>query len=293
MEESKMAISNKSEHVVSLNMVPDGEAIGSIDMLDGDTGKTYSLGVFDGGNRDNLYVCPLDPMVDMEERDVTYMKDLLSPDVYENVRNAYDNLDFDSMILHNDDLKMDKSELVQNERFANWSERIENGDMNFSEKEMSLYQEMTNEGFPKLDALEARIGNKDNDISMDSAEKIISDYVGQMNEEKPLVHSKTDNQLREQYQLLSTEKDGDMLKMKYLDRNDSGFSSKTFAYNQESGMVTEMDTTMVRGHDNLIGPETTVVDSININEMKSQINTQSITEEKTITRITREEGIER
>ena len=197
------------------------------------------------------------------------------------------------MILHDDDLEMDKSELVQNERFANWSERIENGDMNFSEKEMSLYQEMTNEGFPKLDALEARTGNKDNDISMDSAEKIISDYVGQMNEEKPLVHSKTDNQLREQYQLLSTEKDGDMLKMKYLDRNDSGFSSKTFAYNQESGMVTEMDTTMVRGRDNLVGPETTVVDSINIQEMKSQINTQSITEEKTITRITREEGMER
>ena len=240
-----------------------------------------------------LYVCPLDPKVDMEARDVTYMKDLLSPDVYENLRNAYDTLEFESMILHNDDLEMDKSELVQNERFANWSERIENGDMNFSEKEMSLYQEMTNEGFPKLDALEVRTGNKDNDISMDSAEKIISDYVGQMNEEKPLVNSKTDNQLKEQYQLLSTEKDGDMLKMKYLDRNDSGFSSKTFAYNQESGIVTEIDTTMVRGRDNLVGPETTVVDSINIQEMKSQINTQSITEEKTITRITREEGMER
>ena len=53
-----MVISNKSEHVVSLNMVPDGEAIGSIDMLDGDTGKTYSLGVFDGGNRDNTVCMP-------------------------------------------------------------------------------------------------------------------------------------------------------------------------------------------------------------------------------------------
>jgi hypothetical protein len=38
-----MPISNESEHVISLNIIPDGESICSLDMLDGDSGKTYSL----------------------------------------------------------------------------------------------------------------------------------------------------------------------------------------------------------------------------------------------------------
>ena len=292
-----MAINNKSDHIVSLNLLyeGEGETIGSIDMLDGDTGKTYSLDIWDGGNRNNLYVCPLNPKVDRGERDVEYLKDILSPDVLESIKNSYDKQEVDSLILYDDDLKIDKSKFLQNERFANWIDRIENGDRNFSDKEISIYQEMTKDDYPVLDALEANTQMKDNDISFDDAEKIISGYVKKMNEENPLVDSKTDNQSRQQYELLSTDKDpdSDTMKMKYLDRNNLGVGTKTFSYNQESGMVTEMDTTMVRGHDNLIGPETTVVDRININEMKSQINTQSITEEKTTTRITQEEGMER
>lgn len=292
-----MAMNNKSDHIVSLNILHEGEGetIGSIDMLDGDTGKTYSLGIWDGGNRNNLYVCPLDPKVDREERDVEYLKDILSPEVLERIENSYDKQEVDSLILHDDDLKIDKSEFLQNERFASWIERIDNGDRNFSDKEISIYQEMTKEDYPVLDALEAKTQMKDNDISFEDAEKIISGYVKKMNEENPLVDSITDNQSRQQYELLSTDKDRDSntMKMKYLDRNNLGVGTKTFSYNQDSGMVTEMDTTMVRGHDNLIGPETTVVESININEMKSQINTQSIIEEKTTTRITQEEGMER
>lgn len=297
VEENAMEINNQSDHIISLNLLHEGETIGSLDMLDGDTGKTYSLGIWDGGNRDNLYVCPLDPKIDMEERDVTYLNELLSPEVCQRVENAYDKQEIDSLVLRDDDLLIDKSELIQNERFADWMERIENGDRNFSEKELSVYQEMTKEDYPELNDLEARTDGKDNDISIDSAEKIISGYVQKMNGENPLVESKTDNQLRQQYELISTDKDyeGDSLKMKYIDRNNLGVGTKTFSYNQESGMVSEFDTKMKRGSDNMIAPEVTMIDRLNIKEMESQVNTQSIKEEKTIThtRIAQEEGMER
>ncbi|MGM0924640.1 MAG: hypothetical protein ACQEWW_26230 [Bacillota bacterium] len=285
----------KSEHIFSLNLDSQGETIGSLDMLDGDTGKTYSLEIWDGGNKDNLYICPLDPKVDIEERDVRYINEVFTPDVCQRIEDFYKSGEPDSLILHNDDWVLDRTEVIQDERFADWIKRAENGDRNFSEKEVSLYQEMTNNGYPSLNALEARTALKDNDISLDSAEKIISDYVKQVNEDKPLIQSKTDDQYREQYQLLSTEKEGETLKMKYLDRDDSGFRSKTFQYNQESGMVTEMDTAMVRGRDGMLEPESTFVDSINIKEMQSQVqtNTQTITEEKTITRVTQSMEMER
>ncbi|MDM5196513.1 hypothetical protein QUF79_00155 [Fictibacillus enclensis] len=285
---------SKSEHIVALNLSHEEEMIGSFDMLDGDSGKTYSLPIWDGGNRDNLYISPLDPKVDLHVRDVTYLSDVLGSDVYNRVQHAYDTSELDSLILHEDDLQHGKSELIENERFANWVERSENSLHSFTDKEMALYKEMQDKGYPPIYALEALKTTKDYEITLDDAEKIIKKYVDQRNEDGPRVQSKTDDQQRQQYQLLSANKDHESgtLKMKYLDRSNSGFKSRTFSYSEESGMVTEYETSMIKDRANLLSPKMTMIKEINIQEMKQE-SVQSIYKEKTTTHITREEGLER
>ncbi|WHY71258.1 hypothetical protein [Fictibacillus enclensis] len=283
----------KSEHIVSLNLTHDEEMIGSFDILDGESGKTYSLPVWDGGNRDNLYISPLDPKVDLHVRDVTYLSDVLDSDVYNRIQHAYDTSQMDSLILHEDDLQHGKSEMIENERFANWIERSENSSPSFTEKEMSLYQDMQEKGYPPIYALEAMKSTKDHQINLDVAEKIIKRYVNQRNEDRPLVQSKTDDQERQQYQLLSAKKDHESgtLQMKYMDRNNAGFKSKTFSYSKESGMVSEYETNMIMDRSNLLSPKMTMIKEINIQEVKQE-SIQSINE-KTTTHITHEEGLER
>ncbi|RXZ02140.1 hypothetical protein [Fictibacillus sp. S7] len=261
---------SKSEHIVSLNLTHDEEMIGYFDMLDVDSGKTYSLPIWDGGNRDNLYISPLDPKVDLHVRDVTYLSDVLGSDVYNRIQHAYDTSELDSFILHEDDLKHGKSELIENARFANWVERSENSLHSFTDKEMELYQEMQDKGYPPITALEIMKSTKDHQFTLDEAEKIIKRYVDQRNEDGLLVLSKTDNQQTQQYQLLSANKDHESgtLQMKYMDRNNAGFTFKTFSYSKESGVVSEYETNMIRDRGNILSPNRTMIKEINIQEMK-------------------------
>ena len=279
---------NHSEHVITMNVSFEEEAIGTFDILDGDTGKTYSLAVWDGGHKEECYICPFEPKVNMEEREVTFLHDVLPNDLFERVGQAYEKGQQESMTLVGKDLDYLHQEIVEGERYFDWIERIEKGNPNFSDKELEIYQSMKRDGYPEIDTMEARINARDNDISLNKAERIIDKYVDKMNESSPLVQSKTDNEYKKQYQLYSVDIEDDTLKMKYLDRQNLGFNSKTFTYNQDTGMVSEIDTTITQGV-----PQSYLVDQRSIKEMDTHINTQ--TTEKTVTRITQNqmEGMER
>ena len=279
---------NHSEHVITMNVSFDGEAIGTCDILDGDTGKTYSLSVWDGGHKEECYICPFEPKANMEEREVAFLHDILPKDLLERVQQAYENGSQDSMVLTKTDLNYFHQELVEGERYADWMERIAKGNPNFSDKELEIYQSMKKDGYPEIDTMEARVNAKDNDISLNKAERIIDKYVDKMNENSPLIQSKTDNEYKKQYQLHSVDIEGDRLNMKYLDRQNLGFNSKTFTYTQDNGMVSEIDTTISKGV-----PQSYLIDRMSIKEMETHINTQ--TSEKTVTRITQNqmEGMER
>lgn len=265
----------QSEHIVALNWGQvEGEALGSIDMLDGKTGKNYSLGIFDGGSKDDLYVCPLNPIIDEEERDVVYLDNLVSRHVFQRIQENYANLTNDSMILHEDDLLIDKEELVRDERFADWKVRLEKGDDTFSQSELKAYQEMRELEYPKIPEIESVFSKKESDISLDAAEKIVSNYVKNLNSDNPLIESKTDNTMKSQYQLTSVDKDHDFntLQMKYLDRSNPGFSSKNFTYNQHTGSVIESDTEIIRDKDGMFSPQVTFINETNIKDLNSKVN---------------------
>jgi hypothetical protein len=278
----------KSDHIITLNLTQNNkEIIGTFDMLDGDSGKYYSLNI----DSDDLYISP---KTNIQEHDIKYLNDIVSYDVFERVKQGFNTNYQDSLLLHEDDLKSSKDELIKEARFDNWIDRIEKGELTFSDKELSLYQEMVNEGYPRINDMEKQLVKED-EVSLNDAEKMLSVYMDRINANQPLVESRTDNQLRSRYELLSTTKDHESneLTMKFNDREDSGFSSKTLSFNKENGLVSEYNTQIVKDHQNMFVPETKLIDTFNINEISRQTISQNIEEEKTITRITRTEGLER
>ena len=280
----------RAEHVITFNITfeEEGTAIGTCDILDGETGRMYSLAVLDEGHHERTYICPFKPKVNMEERELTYLHDFLPSHIHGDIEMAHLYKQPGSTVLVGKDLNGFHEKLVEGERYADWIVRIEKGNPNFSDKELEIYQSMRKDGYPEIDTMEARVNAKESDISLNMAEKIIDKYVDKINENSTLIQSKTENEYKKQYQLHSVNIEGDKLNMKYLDRQNLGFSSKTFTYNQDNGMVSEIDTTMTKGI-----PQSHLVDRMSIKEMETHINTQ--TSKKTVSRITQNqmEGMER
>jgi hypothetical protein len=298
---NELAEKVKSEHIVAINLDVDGkENIGTIDMLDGDGGKTYSLPIFnaDQRNRDDLYFMPYKANYPRRTRDIQYLDEILSPEVYGRVQQSiFDLKEADSLVLHDTDLKISKSQLVENERFGEWIERDQQS--SFSDKEYDLYKEMVESGFPKLEPLEEiRIKKEQGeeiDFSLDDGERLLKNYVDKINEKQPMVESRTDNNLRPRYGLGSVDKDHDInvLTMKYHDRTDFGFKHKTLSFDKGTGIVSEYNINAVSDSQNMIISDKTLIREFDIKDLSEKHIDKNKEHEKTITRITQTEALER